>query len=265
MKATIEEPILIQSKDGTISGYYLDDGTVKINAGSFFKMHEAKSLSSFPRKIRAYLLNNGYVNDGRILKDYIFDSPNSAICALTGCMASGRSCFYTTDNTELGEYLKEHEDKYDTIVNRDEKRDDVTSIDLDTNLEYSPNYSSCEIKVSKVENKTVYDRDVNKAKGALKLANFKCEIDESHETFITKAGTPYMEAHHLIPLAAQEDFENSLDVDANIICLCPICHRKLHYGDKIENELSKLFKKRKELLKESGIVLSYNELISYYK
>lgn len=265
MKATIKEDILIQSKDGTITGYYLKDGTVKINAGSFFKMHEANSLLSFSREKRAYLLNNGYVRDGRLVKDCIFDSPSSAICALTGGMASGRSCFYTIDNVELGEYLKDYEDKYDTLVNRDEKRYDVTSIDLDTNLEYSPNYSPCEIKVSKVENKTIYDRDINKAKGALKLANFKCEIDENHETFITKAGTPYMEAHHLIPLAAQEDFENSLDVDANIICLCPICHRNLHYGKVIEDDLNKLYKKRKELLKQSGINISFKEMINYYK
>ena len=51
----------------------------------------------------------------------------------------------------------------------------------------------------------------------------------------------------------------------SIVCLWPICHRNLHYGKEIENDLNDLYIKRKELLKESGIALSIEELISYYK
>ena len=74
-----------------------------------------------------------------------------------------------------------------------------------------------------------------------------------------------MEAHHLIPMSAQNDFENSLDVDANIVCLCPNCHRKLHYGNQIDEELKILYEKRKELLNKSGIMISFEDLIKYYE
>ena len=70
-----------------------------------------------------------------------------------------------------------------------------------------------------------------KAKQAIKQAEFKCEIDDTHETFVSEASRKnYMEAHHLIPLRMQHDFENSLDVVGNIVSICPNCHRLIHYG-----------------------------------
>ena len=73
-----------------------------------------------------------------------------------------------------------------------------------------------------------------KIKGlALKNANYKCELDNSHKTYIYK-GVQFMEGHHLIPMAYQHFFPNSLDVVSNIISLCPNCHRKIHYGEPIE-------------------------------
>ena len=74
-----------------------------------------------------------------------------------------------------------------------------------------------------------------------------------------------MEAHHLIPLNAQDDFDNSLDVDANIVCLCPNCHRKLHFGENIHSELSKLFKLREESLERSGLKISFDKLLGIYE
>ncbi|MCI4056417.1 HNH endonuclease [Bacillus cereus] len=77
----------------------------------------------------------------------------------------------------------------------------------------------------------VWPRDPKKAKQAIKQAEFKCEIDDTHETFVSEASRKnYMEAHHLIPLRMQHDFENSLDVVGNIASICPNCHRLIHYG-----------------------------------
>lgn len=77
----------------------------------------------------------------------------------------------------------------------------------------------------------VWPRDPKKAKQAIKQAEFKCEIDDTHETFVSEASRKnYMEAHHLIPLRMQHDFENSLDVVGNIVSICPNCHRLIHYG-----------------------------------
>lgn len=95
-------------------------------------------------------------------------------------------------------------------------------------------------------------------------ADFKCEIDARHETFIAeKTGKPYMESHHAIPMRQQPHFDNSLDVYANLICLCPICHRKIHYGIKSERIriIEHLYHNRSERLAKSGISLSMQEFV----
>jgi 5-methylcytosine-specific restriction protein A len=111
----------------------------------------------------------------------------------------------------------------------------------------------------------LYIRDPKKAAKALKRAGYQCELDSSHKTFVSRAtGKPYVEAHHLIPVNAQDDFSNSLDVMANIVCLCPECHRLLHYGKDIEAPLRTLYEKRKSQLHECGIDITFEKLLSYY-
>jgi len=44
-------------------------------------------------------------------------------------------------------------------------------------------------------------------------------------------GTPYLEVHHLTPLA-----QGGTDTVANAIALCPNCHRELHYGSTFLDE-----------------------------
>ncbi len=99
---------------------------------------------------------------------------------------------------------------------------------------------------------------------SLKMAHYECEIDSYHKTFTAKRnGKQYMEGHHTIPLNRQASFASSLDVYANIVCLCPICHRLLHYGqntDKIPL-LNKIYYTRSERLAHSGIKLSSDDFI----
>lgn len=45
------------------------------------------------------------------------------------------------------------------------------------------------------------------------------------ETFITDAGEPYVEFHHLIPF----NIANGPDHFLNLFALCPNCHRKMHF------------------------------------
>ena len=74
-----------------------------------------------------------------------------------------------------------------------------------------------------------WSRDANMAFTALDNANFKCENDQDHETFIaSKTGNQFVEAHHLIPMEYQGEFSVSIDVPENIISLCPNCHRAFH-------------------------------------
>lgn len=108
-------------------------------------------------------------------------------------------------------------------------------------------------------------RNRKKAENALLIADFKCEIDKKHITFVRKnQNVPYMEAHHLVPLAYADLFRCSLDVEENIVSLCSTCHNQIHYGKDAELLIKKLYSSRKELLRKVGIILSEKELLKMY-
>ena len=100
----------------------------------------------------------------------------------------------------------------------------------------------------------------------LSIAGYSCEIDRNHRSFIAeKNNKAYMEGHHAIPMKNQPQFENSLDVYANIICLCPTCHRRIHHGlhaDRI-HMMNMLYESRADRLANSGIRLSREEFAAY--
>lgn len=111
-------------------------------------------------------------------------------------------------------------------------------------------------------------RDPRIAAAAILDANFKCEIDPRHHTFVSNAkGRPYVEAHHLIPFGRQGGFEFSLDVPANIVSLCPNCHRLLHHGTQVDKapKLVELFAQRKTRLLEKGLRISEADLLKLYR
>lgn len=91
---------------------------------------------------------------------------------------------------------------------------------------------------------------------AIESAGYQCEINPAHITFTAKSTNhPYMEGHHALPMKFQDEFTNSLDVYANVVCLCPVCHRLLHYGIEREkkNVVDKLYYDRADRLATSGI------------
>lgn len=93
----------------------------------------------------------------------------------------------------------------------------------------------------------------------IESAGYQCEVKPEHKTFTAKStGHTYMEGHHVLPMKYQHKFTKSLDVYANIICLCPICHRLLHYGIDTEKEsiLDKIYYDRSDRLAASGVKIS---------
>ena len=102
---------------------------------------------------------------------------------------------------------------------------------------------------------------------AIQNAKFKCEIDSSHKTFISESTNKnYVEAHHLIPLSFQDDFDVNLDVPENVVSLCPNCHRLLHFGLFSEKKylLIDLYNKRKSDLKALNIDVTEDKLLAFY-
>ena len=95
-------------------------------------------------------------------------------------------------------------------------------------------------------------------------APLKCESC-GEPTFLTAAGIPYIEFHHLIPFSEN----NGPDHYLNLLALCPTCHRKLHHmnpDDKqnIYNGIDKFNYNRMTIvdrmkeLKNQGILKSYH-------
>lgn len=103
---------------------------------------------------------------------------------------------------------------------------------------------------------------------SIEFSKNKCEYDHKHEYFLSnKNGKNYVEGHHLIPMKYQDDFEYSLDVEANVVSLCVVCHKILHLG-RIEDKvkiINKLYKLRRNSLELSGLEINLDELIDLYK
>ena len=112
-----------------------------------------------------------------------------------------------------------------------------------------------------------YPRSAKVSANALQIAQYMCEYDNTHFTFLREStDLPYTEGHHLIPLSAHDEFDNSLDVEENVVSKCVVCHRILHHGKKEDKLpiLKKLYEQRKDLLRKAGIEISFIDLLKYY-
>ncbi|MEC1596022.1 HNH endonuclease [Bacillus spizizenii] len=159
------------------------------------------------------------------------------------------------DLTFLTDYTLQFEN--DSILEREDADDTSYQATLQNELG----------KKRVLTNSSRFQRNIQESIQALKIANFTCEVDRSHKTFLSKAsGKYYVEGHHLIPLSLQDQFELSIDIKENIVALCPICHRLLHHGtnDEIEKILFKLWSERKDRLLKRGIEVDTSTLLKYY-
>lgn len=107
---------------------------------------------------------------------------------------------------------------------------------------------------------------------ALSDAKYLCEFNNEHKTFISKNNNKqYMEAHHIIPFNQSEyiwkKHKINIDCSNNIISLCPICHRAIHFGNfdtKLEI-LKKIYDLRIEKIHEMGLKqFSFEDLLKAY-
>lgn len=111
------------------------------------------------------------------------------------------------------------------------------------------------------------------AKQVLKNSNYKCSFDNKHNTFLTRHSVQYMEGHHLIPCtptnahAFWDKYKVNIDCPENIVCICPTCHRRIHFGSEAEKRkvIEKLYNVKKDELKKAGIGISMEELVELYK
>lgn len=168
--------------------------------------------------------------------------------------------FIIKTKEEMKQIEQEQEVSADFIFIGDVNKE-TTSTDY---VEYIPRPEK-RLEPLQSQGRIVYIRRKEISINALKRAGHLCEVDNRHPGFIRKSdGTNYTEPHHLIPMCMQRFFENSLDVEANIVSLCSNCHNLLHYGkDKVEI-LKQLYDLRKNELKEAGIEITFNDLLDMY-
>lgn len=111
-----------------------------------------------------------------------------------------------------------------------------------------------------------YLRNPALARKALQLADYRCEYDPATQLFLSRStGLAYLEAHHLIPLFASQQFgSQSLDTQDNIVALAPHWHRAIHHAEhKVATAiLAKLIDSRKTLLDRFNLSLS--DLVTIY-
>ncbi|WP_244266340.1 HNH endonuclease [Listeria rocourtiae] len=112
-----------------------------------------------------------------------------------------------------------------------------------------------------------YPRNYKEAREAKIRSNWTCEFNQQHGTFINNINNnPHVEAHHLIPMAAQDYFENTIDFADNIVCLCPTCHSRIHYAVRAEKKemIIELFKRRRNLYLRHGVEINEKLLLNFY-
>lgn len=155
---------------------------------------------------------------------------------------------------------------------------EVHKMKLDVNDAPKIKRLSKNVKSKKIEkaptSKTIKDK-------AKYQANYLCELemglndDEKNRLFIERSTNKnYVEGHHLIPMEYAKMFNYSLDVEANVICLCPSCHRLLHHGLNEERRvfIEKLYSNRIKRLESCKLdetidekKLDINRLLELYK
>jgi 5-methylcytosine-specific restriction enzyme A len=138
----------------------------------------------------------------------------------------------------------ESDDVYQSLVN------DVNDTDV--------------IRISRLKERDTYVRDRNIALQRMELSGYVCEFDPQHSLFISRfSKKPYLESHHLVPMAIQQEFSQPLDTINNVFCLCPYCHRAVHHAaEPIAREILGNLAEKRPIL--DNFSLSIPDLFSLY-
>lgn len=109
--------------------------------------------------------------------------------------------------------------------------------------------------------------------GKLAIAReyYTCEHNREHVTFASnKTGKQYMEAHHLVQVADQEQiwerYGKNVDCVENLVSLCPNCHKAFHYGTKAVKSamIDSLFDQVAHKYRAIGFTITKEEIKQLY-
>lgn len=104
---------------------------------------------------------------------------------------------------------------------------------------------------------------------AREVSQYKCELEKIRgcRYFTSKTTNKnYIEVHHFLPREFRNNFQNSLDVLSNYICLCPSCHRMIHLATDRERVdiIRYIYNIRKDRLHNCGLDIDFEDLLLFY-
>lgn len=89
-----------------------------------------------------------------------------------------------------------------------------------------------------------YKRDPAVKAWVLEFADGTCELCRKAAPFTDAYGDPFLELHHVKPLA-----QGGPDIVANAVALCPNCHRACHHSHRRTKLTAKLYRRCSRLLR----------------
>ena len=93
----------------------------------------------------------------------------------------------------------------------------------------------------------VIERDSGVRTWILRTAAGICELCGQPAPFLDASGEPFLEVHHVIPLAS-----GGPDTTSNAVALCPNCHRELHHGAERIMKLKNLYDQNPRLIRATS-------------
>ena len=92
--------------------------------------------------------------------------------------------------------------------------------------------------VQEMRQTTSFVRDPRVKAWVLDNAGDKCEACDKPAPFVTESGRPFLEVHHVLPLA-----DGGSDTVRNVVAICPNCHRAFHHAEDADNRSRNILKK----------------------
>lgn len=127
-------------------------------------------------------------------------------------------------------------------------------------------------ETSEVERQRIKSIFNIRKKQARILSGYKCELEKINNCkpiYFTSKGTGknFLEVHHFVPREFRNDFTHSIEVFANLVSLCPRCHRQIHLAVDRERKplINSLYNDRKKRLGMVGLSLELPAIHEYYK
>jgi hypothetical protein len=202
-------------------------------------------------------------NGDEISLNLVFPKPNKTELRL---YLSTKAGFKPIPNSIWFMFVKNNELWIGSMKEKEWRNENALIIYDETEGVYQDSLSELdEIKITKLKARDIFSRDRNIALERIQIEKYKCEYNPSHNLFNSRyTNLPYLEAHHLIPLALQKSTQKKLDVIENIFSLCPYCHRAIHYADKdlTQDIIEKLVHRRPNLLNIMKVETS--DIFSFY-